>query len=238
MPQSPVFSRAVVILGILLAETAIGDQGAIRIRILDRDGAPVPEVAIYARPFAISETGDTKTTTASLADAADSGAPTAPAMNQLDLSFSPHLLIVETGTEVLFPNDDEVRHHVYSFSPAKRLNLTIDSHSVHSERPVLDTPGVVTLGCNIHDNMLAYILVVDTPYFAKTDANGTASLPNLDAGQFELNIWTSRLSASDLPEPEMVRLEPGESIEVSHQFSDKLYPAHEHSETSLHWSDY
>jgi plastocyanin len=229
---------AAALVGILLAAPTFADHGSIRIRVVDRDGAPVPEVAVYAKPVGTPLHADTGGTTADAGiDARQHGTGT-PTIDQHDLSFSPHISIIETGTAVAFPNDDDVRHHVYSFSSAKRLNMTIDSHSIHADKPVFDTPGVVTLGCNIHDNMLAYVLVVDTPYFAKTDATGTATLATLEAGDFEINIWTPRLSASDLPAPEMVRLSADATLEVDFRFENKLFPPHEHSETSLHWSDY
>jgi hypothetical protein len=86
--------------------------------------------------------------------------------------------------------------------------------------------------------MLAYILVVDTPLYGKTDGEGAATLTIPAEGEFEINIWTPRLSANDLPAPQVIKRENGESLTVTYQFDKKLFPPHEHSETSLHWNDY
>jgi plastocyanin len=228
----------VAVAGTLLAASASASQSDVRIEIVDRDGAPVPEVAVYLTPVGEGHAEDRLATAAELAvDGRGHDSPS-PTINQHDLSFSPHVSIIQTGTAVAFPNDDEVRHHVYSFSPAKRLNMTIDSHSIHPDKPVFDQPGVVTLGCNIHDNMLAYILVVDTPHFATTDRDGAVALTTLAAGRFEINFWTPRLSVNDLPAPEVITHDGSESLTITYQFDEKLFPPHEHSETSLHWDNY
>jgi hypothetical protein len=106
------------------------------------------------------------------------------------------------------------------------------------ERPTFDQAGVVTLGCNIHDDMLAYVLVVNTPYFAKTDADGLVSFPGLAGGRFEITAWTPRIAASKLPEPVEVDVSAGRAQQFVFQFEDKLFPPHEHSDTSLLWSHY
>jgi plastocyanin len=238
MPRYGNTMLAAASVGTLFAGSALGGRGDVRIEILDRDGSPVPEVAVYLRPIGSAENVNESATSTELIVAGHSHDSSAPTISQHDLSFSPFVSIIETGTAVTFPNDDDVRHHVYSFSPAKRLNMTIDSHSVHSDKPVFDQPGIVTLGCNIHDNMLAYILVVDTPYFARTDGDGAATLTTLAAGEFEINIWTPRLSAKNLPAPQVITHEDGESLTITYQFEEKLFPPHEHSETSLHWENY
>jgi plastocyanin len=238
MPQFRHSLPAAALAGSLLATSALGGQSNVRIEVLDRDGSPVPEVAVYLRPVGAGHAASGLATAAEFTVAGRGHDVRTPTINQHELSFSPHVSIIQTGTSVAFPNDDDVRHHVYSFSPAKRLNMTIDSHSVHPDKPVFDQPGVVTLGCNIHDNMLAYVLVVDTPYFAQTDGDGAVTLTTLAAGEFEINIWTPRLSANDLPEPAVIAHENGESLTVTYQFDEKLFPPHEHSETSLHWDDY
>lgn len=238
MPEIPHRLPAAALAGMLLASFASGGRSEVRIEVVDRDGAPVPEVAVYLRPIGADTAAHGSAPAAALTMAKHGHDDREPAISQHELSFSPHVSIIQTGAAVRFPNDDDVRHHVYSFSPAKRLNMTIDSHSVHPDKPVFDQPGVVTLGCNIHDNMLAYILVVDTPHFASTDRAGAVTLTTLGAGEFEINIWTPRLSASDLPEPALITHDGGELLTIVYQFDDKLFPPHEHSESSLHWDDY
>jgi plastocyanin len=207
--------------------------GRVDVVTLDRDGEPVPEVAVYAVPVDVDATGGARPVTPDVHT--DHGAAP-PEINQRELAFHPHLLIIETGTSVRFPNDDDVRHHVYSFSAAKRFDLTIDSGSVTSE--TFDAPGVVTLGCNIHDDMLAYVLVVDTPHFAMTGGEGTVSLTDLAAGRYEIRVWTPRLAEKALPGPVTIEISGTDAQTVAFQFEKKLYPPHEHSETSLHWSHY
>ncbi|MEO6155971.1 MAG: methylamine utilization protein [Thermomonas sp.] len=108
-------------------------------------------------------------------------------MDQRGLNFQPHVLAVQAGSEVLFPNSDNTRHQVYSFSPAKTFELPL--YSGTKAKPILlGTPGVVELGCNIHDWMLGYIVVLDTPYFAVTDANGRVTL-QAPAGSYRLDVW-------------------------------------------------
>ena len=116
-------------------------------------------------------------------------------MAQQNIMFMPHVLIVPVGASVAFPNRDRVRHHVYSFSPAKTFELKLYSGN-HASDVVFDKPGIATLGCNIHDWMLGYIVVVDTPYFTKTDSEGRATLADLPEGDYELRVWHSRLESS------------------------------------------
>ena len=92
------------------------------------------------------------------------------------------------GTAVIFPNSDNIRHHVYSFSPAKRFELPLYS-GVPAEPVVFDKVGFVTLGCNIHDWMIAYIAVLPTPYFQVTRGDGRAVLKDLPAGQYTVQVW-------------------------------------------------
>lgn len=108
-------------------------------------------------------------------------------MAQRDRQFQPHVLVVQTGTAVAFPNFDTVRHHVYSFSPTKPFDIKLYS-GTPSEPVVFDKPGIAALGCNIHDRMGAFIVVVDTPVFGKTNAQGELSL-DLPPGEHALKLW-------------------------------------------------
>ncbi len=108
-------------------------------------------------------------------------------IGQRDRQFTPQLLIVQTGTAVNFPNFDTVRHHVYSFSPIKVIDIKLYS-GTPAEPVVFDKPGVATLGCNIHDRMSAHVVVVDTPLFARTDDKGQASF-DLPPGEHGVKAW-------------------------------------------------
>ncbi|MDQ5926289.1 MAG: hypothetical protein QG554_1231 [Pseudomonadota bacterium] len=109
-------------------------------------------------------------------------------MAQRDKAFAPTLLVVQTGTPVFFPNFDTVRHHVYSFSPTKPFELKL--YAGTPVAPIIfDRAGTATLGCNIHDRMLGYIHVVDTPHFGQTDAQGSLVL-DLPPGRHRLRVWS------------------------------------------------
>jgi plastocyanin len=127
--------------------------------------------------------------------------PWPQAMDQHNLQFDPFVLIVPVGANVSFPNRDAVRHHVYSFSPAKVFELKL--YGKDETRAVrFDHAGVVALGCNIHDGMVAFIKVVDTPFAAKTDDKGQVVLKGLPAGQVQVRVWHPYLKG---PANEIVR---------------------------------
>lgn len=109
-------------------------------------------------------------------------------MDQKNRMFVPHILPVQTGTAVQFPNSDDIRHQVYSFSAAKTFQLPLYK-GMPSNPIVFDKAGVATLGCNIHDRMTAYIVVVDTPYFATTGNDGHVSLTSVGAGKYTVHVW-------------------------------------------------
>lgn len=116
-------------------------------------------------------------------------------MAQRDKTFAPHLRVIQTGTSVNFPNFDTVRHHVYSFSPIKTFEIKLYA-GTPTAPIVFDKAGTATLGCNIHDRMLGYIHVVDTPYFAVTDASGLLSF-ELPAGEHRIRVWTPAMGEAN-----------------------------------------
>lgn len=146
------------------------------------DGAPVAQVVVYAVPA----NGKLPPTP-----------PKASQMDQIDKEFVPFVQAVQLGAAVTFPNKDNIRHHVYSFSPAKAFELKL--YSGTSAKPVVfDKPGAVTLGCNIHDWMVGHIYVVEGPWFAKTGKDGKAGL-ELPAGEYLLKIWHPWMKAEPAP---------------------------------------
>jgi plastocyanin len=109
-------------------------------------------------------------------------------IEQRGAEFSPYLTVVQTGTAVDFPNNDTVRHHVYSFSQPKRFEIKL--YAGKPGQPItFDKPGEVVIGCNIHDWMEAYVLVVESPYFGKTGADGQVHVASLPAGRYRLQLW-------------------------------------------------
>lgn len=110
---------------------------------------------------------------------------------QQDRDFVPYLTVIQAGTAIDFPNRDAIKHHVYSFSPAKIFEIKL--YAGKPAQPVLfDKPGEVAIGCNIHDWMEAHIWVVDSPYFAKTGADGRARIENVPPGRYRLRLWHPR----------------------------------------------
>src|SRR5215212_4863644 len=133
-------------------------------------------------------------------------------MDQKNRMFIPHVLAVQTGTAVRFPNSDDIRHHVYSFSPAKTFQLPLYK-GTPANPVVFDKPGEVALGCNIHDQMSAYIVVVDTPYFEKTGGSGRATLRDVEPGRYAVHVWYPEMREE--PQPIMVVVTGEERAEVS-----------------------
>ena len=116
-------------------------------------------------------------------------------MDQVNRAFAPDLLVIPVGSTVAFPNSDSVSHQIYSFSAAKRFQLPLYRGKPYP--PVqFDQSGVITLGCNIHDDMLAYLLVTDAPYFGRTDAQGAWST-DVPRGRYRVSVWHPRLRESE-----------------------------------------
>lgn len=114
-------------------------------------------------------------------------------MDQRGQRFAPHVLAVHTGTQVRFPNSDNIRHQVYSFSAAKRFELRL-YEGTPTDPLLFDKPGVVVLGCNIHDWMLGYIYVTDDPRFGVSDAQGQLRLEDLPPGDYHATLWHPQLA--------------------------------------------
>jgi plastocyanin len=151
--------------------------GTVQIQVLDPQGKAVPDAAVFL------ESREAKQGVKPLQGAE---------MSQTGRQFVPGVLVVPTGTAVSFPNRDTVRHHVYSFSATKKFELKLFA-GTPANPVVFDKPGIAVLGCNIHDNMAAWVVVVDTPFYALTDSKGAAALANVPAGSYHLRAWHSRL---------------------------------------------
>jgi plastocyanin len=173
--------RALVsILASLLLSASPAVAGDLVVRVLNGNGAAVPNAVVTLYPGG----------RASPLGPREGGYQIA----QRDLQFSPFVLVVPVGGDVSFPNFDDVRHHVYSFSPVRRFELRLyareQARSVHFDRP-----GIVPLGCNIHDNMIAFIDVVDTGFAARTDASGQARFTAIPGSQVLVRLWHPYLRA-------------------------------------------
>ncbi|ELH7493108.1 methylamine utilization protein [Vibrio vulnificus] len=135
-------------------------------------------------------------------------------LSQNHRTFTPNVLVITKGSAVEFPNRDRVRHHVYSFSNAKTFELKL--YSGRPEKPVVfDKAGVVEIGCNIHDSMLAWILVSDTPLFAKTNNQGEVYFTQQQADTYQIEVWHSALLfGSPLVTQSAVLTENNAAVEV------------------------
>ena len=156
--------------------------GDIRATLRDQKGQPVEDAVVLAMPQDRAAFAAAK--------------PVRSVVDQVDREFVPYVRAIYVGTSVFFPNKDNIRHHVYSFSPAKKFELPLYSGS--TAPPVqFDKPGVVVLGCNIHDWMIGYIYVADTPFFAKSEKDGQALLENLPPGEYQLRVWHPDLAQNE-----------------------------------------
>ena len=157
-------------------------------------------------------------------------------MDQRDVRFVPHILIVEKGASIEFPNSDVVAHHVYSFSRPNSFVLPLYKGTPPTPE-VLGHEGVVVLGCNIHDGMLGYILIVDTPIFGMTDSSGKISLTvDEAASNYEISIWSPRIKDSRDPIVQDTTTIPSQGITFELQKS--LRPAHIDQSDAVEWDEY
>jgi plastocyanin len=125
-------------------------------------------------------------------------------IEQRGLKFLPIVSVVQAGSRISFPNNDKVRHHIYSFSPAKKFDQKLYS-GVAASPQVFDKAGTVVLGCNIHDRMIAYVKVVDSPWFAKTDANGMAVIELPAGGKYKVSAWHYNMAGATAEQDVVVK---------------------------------
>ena len=211
-------------LALWLLQAQLAAAGSIDVRVLDPYGQPVPGVAVF-----IEQHDDVSQPPA---------LPRTAVMDQLDKEFVPHLLIVQKGTAVDFPNSDVIAHHVYSFSKPNDFVLPLYKGKAHD--PIrFDHDGVVTIGCNIHDNMLGYIVVVDTDVFGVTDESGRVTLPSSDAAQsYQVRIWSPRIRDRVNTLLRRVDAPVAQNAELIFSMQEKLWPPHDQQPNSVQWSDY
>jgi plastocyanin len=167
---------------VVLAAIVFGHNsyaGSLDVMVKDDKGAPVSNAVVYAKEKA----------------ATSERAKSRAIIDQRNKQFIPYLTALQVGTSVFFPNNDNIRHHVYSLSPAKKFELPLYA-GVPAEPVTFDKEGFVTLGCNIHDWMIAYVAVLGTPYFQITGSEGRALLKNLPPGQYTVEVWQPSLKGA------------------------------------------
>jgi plastocyanin len=170
--------------------------GMVTVNVATKSGAAAEDAVIFFDPL----------------DATPAPAHGSASIDQINKQFVPRVSVVRTGTAVSFPNSDNIRHQVYSFSPPKKFTLKLYA-GLPSSPVTFDKPGLVVLGCNIHDNMVGFVGIVDTPYFAKTPASGAVTL-NLPAGHYRLQVWHPDL-AIPAPAQEIATLDTPLSLSVA-----------------------
>jgi len=168
-----------------LCATSIAHAGALTVDMVDANGKPLLDAVALLEPVGA------KTAVKPMADVE---------ISQAKRRFQPRVTVITTGTRAVFPNFDTVRHHVYSFSPIKTFELKL--YAGVPNTPILfDKPGVAVLGCNIHDSMAAWVVVADTPWFARSGANGRARIEGVPAGGYRLRVWHPGLPLNTEPAP-------------------------------------
>ena len=164
-------------------------------------------------------------------------APQKAVMDQHNLMFVPEVLVVRAGSAVDFPNSDQVRHMVYSFSGAKVFQLPL--YAGHSQAPVVfEKPGLVTLGCNIHDNMLGYIYVTDSPWYGRSDSDGTLVLHDLPPGGYTLRLWHPLLDESGPQLEQHITVADGPPATTTFRLKRALRQPLMHHGADKKWEDY
>lgn len=187
-PTGTTIGSAMITLLAALAYPGTSLGATLEAWVTSNDDQPMKDAVVYARP-----------------GSSNSEVLATGVIDQIDKEYAPHVTAVFAGTAINFPNSDRVRHHVYSFSPAKSFEIPLYKGMPPSPI-VFEQSGVVTLGCNIHDWMKAYVLVLDTPHFAVTGADGRAILTGLPAGDYSFEVWHPKLSGEPASTREQLSL--------------------------------
>jgi plastocyanin len=204
----------------LLSASFFAQSKQISVSVLTEQNVPVSNVVVYLTPKNPKQSNISNKI---------------KIMDQVNTQFLPHILAIQKDTQVRFPNSDSIKHHVYSFSQAKTFELQLYKE-LQADPLLFSNLGVVELGCNIHDWMLGYIFVVDTPYFGKTDIQGKVVL-ELPDGEYQLDVWHPRVQDKFSALSKQVTL-PAES-EMKIILRATLLPdVNQYEEISGEFSDY
>lgn len=183
-----------IIMTLFAAEASLAKPAALSVSVVDNKGNAVKDAVVSL----VKKNSNTEINRSEL--------PTAM-MTQKDIQFAPFVLPVVKGTTVKFPNLDTERHYIYSASKSKSFELAIEVGE-EDKSAVFDQVGTIHVICAIHDNMKAYIHVVDTLNYGKSDANGMIKLDGLDAGEYQAVIWHPRLKGNQKKYIQKITLDP------------------------------
>jgi plastocyanin len=170
-----------IIIFLLAAIYAVPTVAApLSVRVVDARGQPVRDAVVTLQPIGVA--------------ARPPAVSGSYSVSQQGMQFHPFVSVVPVGANVAFLNRDATKHHVYSFSAAKRFELKLFARD-QSRSVRFDKPGVIALGCNIHDSMSAFIVVTDSPWTARTDGKGIAQFANAPNAAARLSVWHPYLRA-------------------------------------------
>ena len=214
-----VFSLAAMLLAAVSWPASAG-AAALLVKVARPDGAPVQGAVVMLH----GPVGSASKAAATFV------------VDQVNQAFTPDLTIIPVGSTVTFPNTDKVSHQVYSFSPAKRFQLPLYRGTPYAPTK-FETAGIVTLGCNIHDDMIAYLVVTDAAWFGRTDRDGRWSAGELPAGEYRVEGWHPRMREKTELSEQRESLGATQSSELDLQLTRTLRPE-PLGRKPRSWSDY
>ncbi len=177
----------------LLAAASAAPAGPVEVRVSDAAGRPLAGAVVFLESR----------------EAHDAVRPAQGIeIAQAGKQFVPQVTVVPVGSAVSFPNRDTVRHHVYSFSPVKKFEIKLYVGTPASP-VVFDQPGIAVLGCNIHDQMAAWVVIVDTPWSGQTGADGRHGWPRIPPGDYRLRTWHPSLPVGAVPADQALHVDAG-----------------------------
>lgn len=178
--------------------SALSTASGVAVQVSDTAGRPLSDTVVYV-------------------EVEGGGAPSKPLkgaeIEQKGLKFMPLVTVVQVGSRIEFPNNDKVRHHIYSFSAAHKFDQKLYSGTSATPQ-IFDKPGIVVLGCNIHDKMVAYIRVVETPYFGKTDGAGVVRIDVPAGAKYVLKAWHYNMAGGQ-PQEQALAVKAGDALSTA-----------------------
>jgi plastocyanin len=200
------------------------EAGQITIKVEDNQGQPINQAVVSLTPISAKAKAEAR------------GLPARKAqLAQRNKQFDPHIIAVQKGARVEFPNYDDIKHQVYSLSDVQPFDFMIEQGS-NEQGMVFQEAGAINVGCNIHDWMLAYIFVTDTPYFGTTDENGrmTIDLPNDNT--FNWHVWHPRITED--AQSSRGSLDTSTGVNTVIKMQESLLPAYDEAADLDDFDDY
>lgn len=194
-------------ISVIAFSIARAEAAHLDIRVLDKNARPVSGIVVAVHGAAVAPKATASTAI----------------MDQVEQRFLPFVLPVRVGTPVTFPNSDSVAHQVYSFSQPKRFELGLYRGRPHAP-VVFDKPGIVVLGCNIHDKMVGYIYVTDAAYFGKTNEQGTWRADSIADGEYRVEVWSPLLARDEPALARMIAVADDREAELVFHLTRALQP--------------